>query len=356
MGVKERVYNSLLGLAIGDAVSWTAISHRSLALPFWTRRIRMEMDSFSETMFGTSLPMPFSLNRSAETFNISPTDDSEWAAFTANFLLLQQGKLEPEEYLKEWMMLANSSAPVRGRVSVQAAFANLRKGILPPNSGRYNPHYFDDGAMCRAVPIGVVCAGDPEKAKKIAEIDAAITNYEDGIWAAQAIAAAVSIACSGGNKEQIRETMLLALPPRSWIRRHVEKAVSLMKNESSVFDVFPKLSDHLINREYSYGTVSPEVLALTLIIFDRTEQQFEKTILTAASFAKTADSVPALVGALAGATVDYLEISSDWLNHLKILKGICIPELKNANYLELAEKLAQLAEDCYLPKISANKR
>ena len=87
MGYKERVRNSLYGLAIGDAMSWPAFYHRTYTLPFWTRRLRREIDAAQEDYQITRFPMPFSLNRPTENLQFGPTDDTEWAAFTANFSL-----------------------------------------------------------------------------------------------------------------------------------------------------------------------------------------------------------------------------------------------------------------------------
>ena len=43
--LQQRARNAMIGLAIGDAISWTSMFHRSVLLPLWTRRIRREMDS-----------------------------------------------------------------------------------------------------------------------------------------------------------------------------------------------------------------------------------------------------------------------------------------------------------------------
>ena len=85
--LKQRAVNAMIGLAIGDALSWTAMFHRSVLLPPWTRRKRREIDIESEMTNVIITPMPFSLNQPAQHFAISPTDETEWAAFTADILL-----------------------------------------------------------------------------------------------------------------------------------------------------------------------------------------------------------------------------------------------------------------------------
>ncbi|MGH7596416.1 MAG: ADP-ribosylglycohydrolase family protein [bacterium] len=341
--LRQRAYNAMLGLAVGDAMSWPAMFHRSYLLPFWTRRIRREMEAASETTNVIRPAMPFSLNRPAEAFAIGPTDDSEWAAFTAQQLLLQDGALAPEKLLAAWLELAQSSQNVRGSVSIQATLANLRQEKFPPQSGKDNPHYFDDSAVCRAVPIGVVWAGRPNKAAEMAALDAAVTNAEDGVWAAQAVSAAISVACAGGGISEIIAAVMCTLPDDAWIKRSVMEALQFCREDTTLFDIFPQLSDGLINREYSYGSVAPETLALALVIMKFSKGDFKSAVMAAASFAKTADSVPALVGALSGAMMAQEFISQDWRERFRRLQGICVPTLAGVDYIELTERLADLA-------------
>jgi ADP-ribosylglycohydrolase len=345
--VKKRARHAMIGLAIGDAMSWTAMFHRSYLLPSWTRRKRREIDSTSESENVILSPMPFSLNQPAQHFDISPTDRTEWAAFSAGILLGMRNS--PSSYqqtvLKEWIKLAQSSEPIRGGVSTQAALHNLREGIRPPQSGKENPHYFDDGAMSRAVPIGIICAGQSNEAARLAEIDASVTNSEDGIWAAQAIAVSISLICSGKNISDSIDIAHQYLPESSWIKRTVDEALKITENSKSIFSVLPELHNNIVNHEYSYGNVAPETLALTFAIARLHENNFETAVMTALGFAKSGEFLPAMVGALVGA-MNYTEIvSKSWLSAIRSLKGICIPSLAGMDYLLLAEQLSNLADN-----------
>lgn len=341
--LRQRACNAMLGLAVGDAMGWPAMFHRSYLLPFWTRRIRREMEASAETNNVIRPAMPFALNRPAAAFALGPTDDTEWAAFTAQQLLRQDGELTSEKLLAAWVQLARSAQNVRGGVSIQAALVNLRQDKFPPQSGKDHPHYFDDGAVCRAVPIGVVCAGRPNAAAEMAAIDATVTNAEDGVWAAQALAAAISVACAGADIDEVLNTGMRLLPDHTWIKRSLREAWSLCEEGATLFDIFPRLSDGIINREYSYGSVAPETLALTLVITKLFKNDFKSAVMAAASFAKTADSVPAFVGALSGAMQAEKIISADWIERLRHLPGICVPTLAGVDYVDLAERLADLA-------------
>jgi ADP-ribosylglycohydrolase len=342
--VKQRAKNAMLGLAIGDAISWTSMFHRSILLPPWTRRIRREIDASSETTNVIITPMPFSLNQPAKYFIISPTDETEWAAFSAEILLKNNFKSYEQEVFNEWMKLANSQDQIRGGVSTQAALHNLDCGIKPPQTGKQNPHYFDDGAMSRAVPIGIICSGQPELAARLAEIDASVTNSEDGIWAAQAMAVAVCLVCSGENINDAINGAYQYLPEFSWIRRTVDEAMKITGNIDSIFSILPEIQNNIINREYSYGNVAPETLALTFIIAKVHANNFETAVSTASCFAKSGETLPAMVGALAGAMQSKVFASEKWLNAIETLKGICIPGFVEKNYLKIVEELSNQAE------------
>ena len=341
--IKQRSRNAMIGLAIGDALSWTSMFHRSVLLPQWTRRIRREIDASSETTNVIITPMPFALNQPAKHFNISPTDKTEWAAFSAEILLENNFNSYTKSVLNEWIKLSQVAETIRGGVSTQAALHNLRNGIRPPQSGKQNPHYFDDGAMARAIPIGIICAGQPDKAAHLTEIDATVTNSEDGVWAAQAIAVAISLVCSGENFIDAMSSAYQYLPESSWIRRTVDEAMIITEKSTSIFSILPEIQSKIVNREYSYGNVAPETLALTFIIVRLHGDNFETAVTTAASFAKSGESLPAMVGALSGA-IQLKPIASDtWLDAIGTLKGICIPNFAGKNYLNIIEQISKYA-------------
>jgi ADP-ribosylglycohydrolase len=341
--IKQRAKNAMIGLAIGDSISWTSMFHRSVLLPQWTRRIRREIDASSETTNVLLTPMPFSLNQPAKYFNISPTDKTEWAAFAAEIVLESNLKTYEQKVFNEWMKLANSQIPIRGGVSTQAAINNFKRGLKPPQTGKQNPHYFDDGAMIRAVPIGIICSGHPEEAAHLAEIDASVTNSEDGIWAAQAIASAISLICAGRSSSEAINAAYQYLPESSWIKRVVDEAMNLAEKSDSVFSILPELQNRIVNREYSYGNIAPETLALTFVIAKLQGDDFEKAISTSVCFAKSGETLPAIVGALVGAIQAQNIVSNYWLASIEKLKGISIPNFAEKNYLNIVEELSNQA-------------
>ena len=334
---RRRARNTLLGLAVGDAIGWPSMFHRSRLLPAWTRRVRREMDAEREETGVLRVPMPFSLNGPAELFDLIPTDDTEWAAWTILNLLKHRCTIEREWINDAWLALAGGNERTLGGVSTLTALGNFRRGLVPPQSGSDNPHYFDDGALCRAVPIGIAYAGRPAEASRAAGLDACATNSEDGVWVAQSVAAAVSAACAGEPIGAVMVAALEPLPGGSWSRRTVQQALHICREDSPVIALIPSLHG-LLNREYSDGCVGPETLALALGIVSKLGDRFAEAVTVAAAFAKGADAVPAVVGAIAGAVAAGDPVPREWERTLGSLKGICLPSLAGKDYLRLIDE------------------
>ncbi|NUN68876.1 MAG: ADP-ribosylglycohydrolase family protein [Bacteroidetes bacterium] len=342
---QQRGRNALLGLAMGDSLSWTSMFHRSVLLPPWTRRIRREMDAASESNNVIVTPMPFSLNQPAEHFDLSPALCTEWSAFTAETLLHSGPERFAEELLIQWRELADSPNPVRGYVSTQGALQNIRNGILPPQSGRQHPHYFDDSALLRAVPIGVYCGSDGTLAARLAGLDAAVTNSEDGIWGAQSVAVTVGQLTAGSTIDAAMRQGIAVLPEGSWIRRSVDEAFRITAGASAVVPLIPELQRKIVNREYSYGNVAAETLALAFAIVKLHGSEFNSALSDATAFPKSAESLPSLVGALAGAHSNVPVAGRAWTDSITTLKGIALPAFVGKNYLSIIEEVLQHAEN-----------
>ncbi|MDG4865737.1 ADP-ribosylglycohydrolase family protein, partial [Streptomyces sp. T-3] len=181
----SQIEGLLLGLAAGDAAGWPAARHRAARMPEWTRRLTRELDTFAEQNATTTLPVPIALNQPPEPLRLGPSDDAEWAAFTAVSILAGTKDVRAE-LDHNWQNLAAQIAaaaarapevesaviPLRARISVRAGLGNLANGLRPPATGHDNPHYFDDAACVRGCVLALVHAGNPQAAADLAEFDA----------------------------------------------------------------------------------------------------------------------------------------------------------------------------------------
>ena len=176
---------------LGEALSWTGMYERSHLLPFWTRRKRREIAGRYEEDALIELSLPFTLNQSVDAVKPGPGPHAEWVAFQLR-ILEPSGQYSSDKALDAWRELLEQRGTLKLTISQHAALENLARGKLPPVSGHDNPHYFDDGACFRALPLATLMADDIEALTACVGEDAAITNGRDGVWAAQAYAVAVA--------------------------------------------------------------------------------------------------------------------------------------------------------------------
>ncbi|WP_406099968.1 ADP-ribosylglycohydrolase family protein [Streptomyces canus] len=359
----KRVQGLLLGLAAGDAAGWPAARHRAARMPDWTRRLTRELDTFAEQNATTTLPVPIALNQPPEPLRLGPSDDAEWAAFTAEALLkagtgTPLGNLTGERRTRAaidltWNALAAEVAaaahrapeiesavlPLRARISVRAGLGNLATGLRPPATGHDNPHYFDDAACIRACVLAVAHPGDPRLAADLAEFDARYTQDGDGVHGARAMAAAVSLALVGTPVEACVAAALTELPEETEIGRNARHALHLARSADTAFALIPALEHEIVDHVYSYGIAAAETVPVALALAGAAQGRIAEAIPAAACLSRVADSAPALVGALTGALGGADAIPATWRNTCRKLSGCALPRLTGTDLVELAELL-----------------
>ncbi|AZM52713.1 hypothetical protein DMA15_08970 [Streptomyces sp. WAC 01529] len=359
-----RIEGLLLGLSAGDAAGWPAARHRAARMPEWTRRLTRELDTFAEQNATTTLPVPIALNQPPEPLRLGPSDDAEWAAFTAESLLraadgtLDPG-LPPDRRVRAaldlaWSTLAAEVAaaaarapevesavlPLRARISVRAGLGNLAAGLRPPATGHDNPHFFDDAACVRACVLALVHPGDPERAAALAEFDARYTQDGDGTHGARAMAAAIAAALGGADVEQAVDAALAQLPEHTEIGRNARHAVKLAHDAECAFDLVPLLEHQIVDHVYSYGIAAAETVPVALALATAARGRIREAVPAAACLSRVADSAPALAGALTGVLGTAAAIPEAWRATCRTLSGCTLPRLAGTDLVELAGHLA----------------
>jgi ADP-ribosylglycohydrolase len=190
-------------------------------------------------------------------------------------------------------------------------------------------------------------AGQPARAAEAVAAEAQITNAEAGIWAAQAVAAGISVACGGGGVDDLLDAACAVLPSGSWIARIVAEALDAAREVSSLVELSLLLSSDVVNREYNYGTSAPETLAVALALTRYAEGNLEQGIMGATAVAKVADAGASLVGAFCGALTDDFILPSSMEKKLRTLSGLCIPSLQGVDYLHLVDEWTAKAAKQY---------
>ncbi|MEV8564182.1 ADP-ribosylglycohydrolase family protein [Streptomyces sp. NPDC051322] len=371
----RRVEGLLLGIAAGDAAGWPAGRHRAALLPNWTRRLTRELDTFAEQNATTTLPVPIALNQPPAPLQLGPSDDAEWATFSAQAILSAAASghsdLSPQQRVRSslalaWSALADEVAaasaqadeiesalmPLRARISVRAGLGNLAAGLRPPATGHDNPHHFDDAACVRAAVLAVVHPGDPAAAADLAEFDARYTQDGDGVHGARAMAAAVSAALGGASVGSCVDEALAQLPEGSEIRRNALHAVTLARTATaarpgrpgSAFELVPVLEHQIVDHVYSYGIAAAETVPVALAMALAAGGALAEAVPTAACLSRVADSAPALAGALTGAIGGAEALPATWRDSCRTLVGCALPQLAGTDLVAVAAELSS-----YLP-------
>lgn len=351
----------LLGLAAGDAAGWPAARHRAARLPDWTRRLTRELDTFAEENATTTLPVPVALNQCPAPLRLGPSDDAEWAAFTAEAVLLAGTPFAGENHDRRlraaidltWTTLAAEIAaaaarapeiesavlPLRARISVRSGLGNLAAGLRPPATGHDNPHHFDDAACVRACVLAAAHPGDPEQAAGLAEFDARYTQDGDGVLGARAMAAALSLALAGMETDTCVTAALAELPAHTEIGRNTRHALALAESAESAFALVPALEHGIVDHVYSYGVAAAETVPVALALATAARGRIAEAVPAAVCLSRIADSAPALTGALTGALGGADAVPGPWRDACRVLPGCALPRLTGTDLVELAALL-----------------
>jgi ADP-ribosylglycohydrolase len=270
------------------------------------------------------------------------TDDTEFAVLTAKTLLDCGGDLTREHLVASWRryIIDQGGVAARGGKPLYGAVANLERGMLPPLSGRDNVQNDDDGAAMRIAPIGVLCAGDPERAARLAEIESEISHARDGIYGAQAVAAAVAVAMVSDSAEEILNAGLRQIPEDSWLGRAMARAMRICDEAGSIEAAWEGLHTALWTPVHS---TCAEALPQAFAVFRLTDGDFRKGMFWAGNFGRDADTIGAVFGALAGGLAGEQVIPADWVEKVRRPAGVCLRFAASLDMRDLALALADLA-------------
>lgn len=329
---ESKIRGAVLGLAFGDAMSFPASTHRLrlLNVKRSNRMIGLTQFAFDEKQ--NTYPTVYTHAQPIEFLAPRPTDDSEWLYFSADIHL---SGIDPND---GWLKLASAGEDLRGRTGTLMALDNLKAGKLPPHSGHDNPHYFDDMAMVRSLAAALIFRGKGELVLEKTRQDAEVTHSEDGIYCALALATVASSLLADEAVEMAVAKALQQLPEGSWSDRVVADALKATAGAKSVTEVAYILEDIVIDRIYSYSISAPESLAL-ILCYLKVSKSANDFLLAGTLNKRKLDSMPALLGAIAGLIHGDEWIPAGFIANGSELDGVCIPSLKGKSLRKLAEKI-----------------
>ena len=298
-------------------------------------------DSFGDAARGPENQRDYGITTDFNRGSSWSTDDTEFALMTAELLIQTDGNFTSQDVVDMWLKhVATEDELKRGGVSEVEACNNLRRGLRPPESGMYNAYYMSDGAAMRSGPIGIVCAGDPERAARLAEIDASVSHYRDGVWGAQAVAVAVSLAMADASMDEILDAVLQTAPKDSWFRETLLRAFKIVDDaHGDIFDAWMPLHYELFSTHRStVAEALPEVFGALKL----EHSSFKSGLILAGNFGRDADTIGAVAGAVLGARYGAKNIPEKWLQKTRYPSGTCLSFTKGIDLFDRAEKLANL--------------
>lgn len=298
-------------------------------------------DSFGDASRKTENQLRYGITTDFNKDASWSTDDTEFALLTAQILINCNGNLTIDDVVEGWLqyVVTQDDFPRGGASEIEGA-RNIKRGILPPLSGKYNSYNYSDGSAMRIAPIGIICAGDPKKAAQLAEIDACISHYREGIWGAQAVAAAVSIAMVDGNIEEIIDAALRVIPEDSWLYYSMNKALEIVEDAHGDFmNAWMPLHDELWT---SYKASVPEAVAGAFGVLKLVNKDFRTGVVAAGNFGRDADTIGAIVGAILGAKFGASNMPEEWIEKTRYPSGTCLSFTKGKDIKEIGEKLSKL--------------
>lgn len=152
-----------------------------------------------------------------------------------------------------------------GYSAERIALENLRKGIMPPESGQYM-NYFSDwiGVQMRTPVHGMVCPGNPELAAKLAVYDGVVSHSNSGILGGMFNAILTSLAFVNKDMKTLVTEAASCLPRDSEYAAVISYALTLCR-EHDDWEQAWKLSEEKFrdyNWVHAYPNAVAEVIAL----------------------------------------------------------------------------------------------
>lgn len=315
----RRARGALVGVAVGDAMGAPVEGRTAAAIRAEYGRIE---GFLSDTAAGT--------------------DDTDFTLFNASLLADYGPSITPEQVEAAWRdkLLGPGQAYRPGGFSDVVSTRNLAAGLHPPQSGAFGHQMWSDGVAMAISPAGIVAAGRPALAARLAATLGSVSNARDGIYAAQAIAAAVAVAMIGASPAMMLAAALAAAPADSWTGRSLRRVAAIHARLSGDLDTaLEQLSAELVVPWWPWADLATEAVPLALGAFLAARGEFRRAVPAGVSLGRDADTIGAIVGSLAGAYGGIDAIPDDWARRAVVAPGKCIGAVAGTDVHALAARL-----------------
>jgi ADP-ribosylglycohydrolase len=279
------------------------------------------------------------------------SDDTEYALFAARVLLDLGGELTSDAVADAWLAhIVPQAGGFKGAgFSEMAAIDALRQGLRPPHTGRHY-HAWSDGLAMRVAPYGVFAAGDPAEAARLARIDGLVSHDGEGIFAGEAVAAAIAAAMTAVPTDlgAVLDEALRHVPHDSWTARELRRGLAIGRVAADPWAAMEPLHDALAVRHYPWMDLGPEAVGLAWGLLAAGRGALEPTLLAAVNLGRDADTVAAIAGAVLGALHGERALHREgsipeaWLAVLRPAEGRCLRCVAGMDLRDTADALLTL--------------
>ncbi|MFW9938652.1 MAG: ADP-ribosylglycohydrolase family protein [Candidatus Thorarchaeota archaeon] len=307
-----------------------------------------------------------------EPINLSYVNDDEMYEICALIALEKKGiNLTSKDIAEEWINLLYKMNYTAEKVALD----NLRAGIWPPESGRFNNEYFDAiGAQMRADIWGQITPGCPIMAKKYAEIDGCISHSGIGIEGEIFIAVLISQAFFEKNIQKNIQMALEFIPKKenSLYTQFVLKAMDIYsqfpenytKGRRELIRFWNKVRKDLVKdtpindlKRLSFLTeikpdihtpdvhVLPNIGIIILSLLYGAKNNVDplgKSICISAMMGLDTDCNCGNIGAILGAQIGAKEIPQKWSDPLKDTFSTFVKGYEKWKITDLARKVSEI--------------
>lgn len=320
--LRRRARGSLLGAAVGDAMGSPVEGMSAAAIH---ERHGVITDFLSDTAVGT--------------------DDTDFTLFNAYILLTHGREVTAEQVEYEWRdkLLSGRDFYRPGGFSDVISTRNLEKGLHAPYSGAFNHQMWSDGVAMAIGSAGVVSAGNPLEAARIAAVLGCVSNARDGIYAAQAIAAAISVGMVGASPAEMFDAGVSVTPRDSWTRRALERARRAVEGVTSIDEALRRVEEAVVIHYFPWADLVTEAVPVAMAIFLAAKGDFVLGVPSGVRIGRDADTIGAMVGSLAGAYGGETAIPEAWRARVGVSTGKCIGFVANRSIVDIADGLANMA-------------
>jgi ADP-ribosylglycohydrolase len=318
----RRARGALLGVAIGDAMG-APVEGRSAA------EIRAQYGHvtgfFNDTAVGT--------------------DDTDFTLFNAYLLATYGPSITLTQVEHEWRdkLLSGRYFYRPGGFSDVVSTRNLQARLHAPHSGRFNHQMWSDGVAMAISPAGIVAAGRPALAAQLAVTLGSVSNAGDGVYAAQAVAAAIAVAMTDASLDTMIEAAFAHIPTDSWTVRALRRAIGVAQGHAGLDDALDGLTAEVVVPWWPWADLVTEAVPLAFGVFLATQGDVHRAIPAAASLGRDADTIAAIVGSLAGAYSGEDAIPAAWRERALLAPGKCIGFVADTRLDDIAARLIDMA-------------